>query len=48
MLKIGMDEHTQFRIEDPISHYLKVIDCNDNTQVIRYLGASLAMKKFQK
>jgi hypothetical protein len=47
-LKIGNDEHIQFRIEDPISYDSNLIDCSYNPKVIRYLGSTLAMGKLSK
>jgi hypothetical protein len=35
-------------IEDPISHGENIIDCSDNTKVIRYLDATLALGKLSK
>jgi hypothetical protein len=48
MFKIGNDFHSDFKIVDPISKDENIIDCNNNTKVIRYLGAPLAMRKLSK
>jgi hypothetical protein len=38
MVKIGNDFHTEFKITDPTSGDENILDCSDNTRVIRYLG----------
>jgi hypothetical protein len=48
ILKIGNDFYSDFRIVDPISKNENVIDCSDNTKVIRYLGAHLQCENSQK
>jgi hypothetical protein len=48
MLQIWTETHSEFRIEDLISHDVNIIDYNDNIKVRRDIGDPLDMPKLSK